>query len=333
MDQPALERDRRAGLLREPQRARVLTVTLNPALDVSTGVDAVRVRAKLRCDAPRLEPGGGGINVSRAIRLLGGESTAFVALGGATGGQLLAGLRAEGIEPHVWACVGDTRMSLHVTDRAADSQYRFVMPGPTQPVEAGEALLDAVHACALRGGYAFVVASGSLLPGLPVDWFARLGARMRAAGIRLVVDTSGEPLAAALAGRPFLLKPDMTEWRSLGRALQPAEKPDDATSPDRLADRLIGQRAADVVILTLGADGALLAHDGVRLRIRPPKVVVSSEVGAGDSFVGALALGLARGWQIEDAARFGVVAAASAVTTPASELCRREQVEEFFLAV
>ncbi|MGE0310966.1 MAG: 1-phosphofructokinase family hexose kinase [Lautropia sp.] len=321
-----------AALLGAVQRERVLTVTLNPALDLSTGVDRVRPRAKLRCDAPRLEPGGGGINVSRAMRILGGESTAFVALGGPTGARLLEGLREEGIEPHVWACEGDTRLSIHVDDRAASEQYRFVLPGPSQSAAAGAALLDEVVACALGGGFSIVVASGSMLPGLPVAWFATLAARMRDAGIRLIVDTSGPALAACFAGRPWLVKPDSAEWRELVGAHGPAALPDGAGMPEAIADWLLGDGLVDVVILTLGADGALLAHDGHRLRIRPPEVVVRSAVGAGDSFIGALVLGLARGWPLDEATRFGVVAAASAVTTEASELCRREQVEAFFAA-
>ena len=313
------------ALLQLPQRERVLTVTLNPALDVSTGADHVRVREKLRCDPPRTEPGGGGINVSRAMKILGGDSTAFVVLGGPTGQALLAGLRVEGIEPHVLACEGDTRMSIHVMDRALGAQYRFVMPGPRQSVHAGARLLDEVMACATEGHYGLVVASGSLLPGLPDDWFAALALRLRPAGIRLIVDTSGPALLAALAGRPFLLKPDTHEWTALASG-RPG-----LNTPDALADALLAQQAAEIVILTLAAEGALLAFGAHRQRIRPPKVAVRSEVGAGDSFIGALALGLARGWPIDEATRFGVVAAASAVTTEASELCRRDQVEAFFV--
>lgn len=319
-------------------------MTLNPALDVSTAVDAVRVRAKLRCDAPRFEPGGGGVNVSRAIRILGGESTAFVALGGVTGERLRAGLEQEGIVPHVWVCEGDTRMSIHVDDRAAREQYRFVMPGPVQSTGSDAALLEAVVDCATRGGYSIVVASGSLLPGLPIDWFARLATRMRTAGIRLIVDTSGPALAGCFAGRPWLVKPDSAEWAELvgehghrglpaaGEASAPDARAVRELVPEAVADWLLGDALVDVVILTLGAEGALLAHGSERLRIRPPKVVARSEVGAGDSFIGALVLGLARGWPLREATRFGVAAAASAVTTEASELCRREQVESFFVA-
>lgn len=350
-----------ATLLVAPQRERVLTVTLNPALDVSTAVDGVRVRAKLRCDAPRYEPGGGGINVSRAMKILGGESTAFVVLGGATGDKLLTGLEHEGIVPHVWPCEGDTRMSIHVDDRAANEQYRFVMPGPVQTPAAGAALLEAVVDCATAGGFTIVVASGSLLPGLPVAWFSLLAARMRAAGIRLIVDTSGPALAACFAGRPWLVKPDSAEWAGLvgergpgallaavraranarrstgtepGEALRSPLANDGLGAdgvPEAVAAWLLGDGLVDVVILTLGADGALLAYGDARLRIRPPKVPIRSEVGAGDSFIGALTLGIARGWPLEEATRLGVFAAASAVTTEASELCRREQVEAFFV--
>ena len=113
----------------------VLTITLNPALDLTTSVGRLEPRQKLRCEPPRYDPGGGGINVSRAIRKLGGDSLAFVALGGATGAQLRALLDEEGVAYTIYDSRGETRISFTVVDRSSDRPYRFVLPGPEQSGE------------------------------------------------------------------------------------------------------------------------------------------------------------------------------------------------------
>lgn len=302
----------------------VLTITLNPALDVSTATDEVSPQRKLRCDPPRFDPGGGGINVSRAIRELGGESRALAVLGGATGDKLLALLRDEGIETERRELDGDTRISLKVRERSSGEQYRFVLPGPEQPADRADALIADITDCVGSAGYRLVVASGSLPPGFPEDTYARLAARLREMDARLLLDTSGPALKAALSGRPWLIKPNRDEAAEL---LGSERGPPDSMAG--LAEKLWREGAADVVVLTLGAEGAIIMSENAKLRIRPPEVEVRSAVGAGDSFIGALVLGLARGWPLERACRFGVAAGASAVATEATALCERAATEEF----
>jgi 6-phosphofructokinase 2 len=303
----------------------VLTVTLNPAVDISTSVGALEPLRKLRCAAPRLDPGGGGINVSRAIKELGGESHAFVAVGGHTGAQLCELLDRTGLMIEYWPLIEETRISLTVIEERTALPYRLVLPGPTiSPLEAS-AILERLET--LIGRYpGYVVGSGSLPPGVPDDFYARLARRTRELGGKFIVDTHGAPLRAAVTEHPFLVRLNHLEAQELlgGEAESAAHA---------LALQLVDRKLAEVAIVTLGERGALVATSQGQIEIRPPKVEVRSGVGAGDSFVAALVFGLASGWPIEDAARYGVAAAAAAVTTEATELCKRETVDAFYTQI
>lgn len=301
----------------------ILTVTLNPALDVTTSVDRLQPQHKLRCSTPRYDAGGGGANVSRAIKRLGGTSCAFVALAGAMGHQYRDILMATGIDSEIWETDGETRFSLTVMEDASGEHFRFVLPGPK--LETGQAgKLLAKLAATIASGYRFVVASGSLPPGLPQDYYGKVARLTREAGAAFVIDAAGPALAATFTERPYLVRLNHREAQEL------IGGDNSEAAAHKLTEDLIGRRVADVVVVTVGEKGALVAADSKRLRIYPPRVQVLSSVGAGDSFVGALVLGLARGWPLEDACRYGVAAATSAVTTPATELCERAATERYF---
>lgn len=302
----------------------ILTVTLNPSLDVTTSVEQLMAQQKLRCDPPRYDPGGGGINVSRAINELGGHSCAYVAIAGGTGRHLHGLLKDAGISVEMRELQGETRSTFQVMEKSTGEQYRFILPGPEQTAELGESLLADLIKCIRTAKFRFVVASGSLPPGFAEDFYAKLAERMREMDVKLIVDTSGAALKSVLTARPFLIKPDRYEAQSLLGLTR-----DGSTSAEDLAEHLINQQAAEVAIVTLGSEGAVIATADMKLHIRPPKVEVRSAVGAGDSFIGALTLGLASGWSLENAGRYAVAAAASAVTTEASALCRRSQTDNF----
>ena len=303
----------------------ILTVTLNPALDLTTSVTSIRPLRKLRCSAPRLDPGGGGINISRAIKELGGESQAFVAIGGHTGDQLRKLLRRTGLSVEYWPTLGETRTSFTVMSDENGLPYRFVLPGPTlSPFEAAAILEKLTGLVRRRGGY--VVASGSLPPGVPDDFYGRLCRRTRELGGRFVIDSHGAALRAATEERPYLVRLNHLEAQELVGG-------DPSVAAHSLAKQLIEQQRAEVAIVTLGERGAIVASGDGQLQIEPPRVRVRSGVGAGDSFVAALVFGLANDWSLEDAARYGVAAAAAAMTTEATELCKRETVDAFFAQI
>ena len=299
----------------------ILTITLNPALDITTTTERLEPQRKLRCEAPRYDAGGGGVNVSRAIQELGGASRPFVVLGGATGDQYLDVLRPMGLDGCIHRSAGDTRFSLTVMERSTSLHYRFVLPGPSVAID-GAQLLDDIDAQIGRGG-GFVVASGSLPPGLPVDFYGQIATRTRMHGASLILDTSEPYLSAAFSARPFCIRINHHEAQEIvgGDAIEAAEA---------LARQLVAAGVSEVAIITAGDQGAFVSSKDHFLKIAPPRVEVRSAVGAGDSFVAALTLGLARGWALEDAARYGVAAAAAAVTTEATELCKREDAERFY---
>jgi len=301
----------------------ILTITLNPALDVSTTVDRVRPEDKLRCEAPVLDPGGGGVNVARAVGELGGRALALVALAGFHGQQYLDQLHDEPIVPIAFSIPGETRQSLAVIDRSTGEQYRFVMPGPVWSAELAHQALVAIDRAMSDGAY--VVLSGSQPPGVPRHFPTDMAALVEGRRGKLILDTSGKALAALLgvgSARQHVLRLDGAESEELaGRRL---------TSIDEVADfaeELVSRNVAEVVVLALGAEGSLLVENGNRWHAVTEPVKVRSKVGAGDSFVGAFTLALSRGAAWEEALVQGVAAASGAVMSDATRLCSRADVE------
>lgn len=308
--------------------APIVTLTVNPALDLSTSTDRLEPEHKLRCGPSRTDAGGGGINVSRVIQRLGGQSIAIYAVGGATGQAYRQLVEAEGVIGRAIPLAGATRENVTVAERSTGRQFRFVLPGPRVSPDEWAAIVDATVALMTPGGY--VVASGSLAPGVPEDAYARLAEAARERGARLVVDASGAALAAALDRGVHLVKPSGRELGELvGRELTDLAERVDA------AHELVARGSADVVALTLGADGAVLVTADGATRIEVPHVVVRSTVGAGDSFLAAMVLRLAEGRSLADAFRAGVAAGTATAMTEGTELCHRADVErlEAMLAV
>lgn len=274
-----------------------------------------------RCRDPRRDPGGGGINVARAIRRLGGQARAVFAAGGSTGALLERLLEEEDVPAAAVRIEGFTRENLTLDEAGSDRQYRFILPGPELGRDEQEALVDA----ALEGDPAYLVASGSLPPGVSADLYAELARRARDRGVRVVLDTSGDALREGAGAGVFLLKPNLRELGQLvGRDVSEDPEQEDA------ARRLIAEQRAEAVVVSLGAGGALLVtREGVQ-RISAPTVPIRSKVGAGDSTVAGITLSLARGDDLGTAARFRVAAGAAAVMTPGTELCRRDDTERLF---
>lgn len=300
----------------------ILTITLNPALDISTSVHEVIPGPKLRCAAPQVDPGGGGINVSRAIAALGGSSHALVALGGTTGQRLASRVASEGILLDAFPGPGETRQSLAVTDTHTGQQYRFVLPGSEWAAAQVEAVQERISEATMGGG--FVVLSGSQPPGIPDDFARTLAMRLNGRA-EFVVDTSGvalRRLVEAPVPGIMVLRMDGEEAEEL--AGHPLESRKDTAD---FAAGLVARGVAHCVIVARGADGSVLVDRAKRLFSKAAKVPVKSKVGAGDSFVGAFVLALAQGDTTEHALARGVAAASAAVMTEATELCHRSDAE------
>jgi 6-phosphofructokinase 2 len=298
----------------------IVTLTLNPAVDVCTSVPWIEPERKLHCTDAETSPGGGGINVARAVHRLGGVATAIFPRGGTTGALLCELLRAEGVPIRPVAATGITREDFAVTELMTGRQYRFVLPGPVLSAAELERCVDALHG--LTAG-SIVVLSGSLPGGVEPPQLADIAAVVRARGNRVVVDTSGPALAAAARTGVYLLKPSVNELRAYagGELATDAE----IAAAARL---LLDAGPNHAVLVSLAAEGALLVRaEEPAVRICPPAVRAVSAIGAGDSLVGALVLALEHGHDLVEAARRGVAAGTAAAISVGHGLCRREDVD------
>jgi 6-phosphofructokinase 2 len=295
--------------------AKIVTVTLNPAVDKNTAVRQVVAERKLRCTKPQYDPGGGGLNVARAIKTLGGEAIALWTCGGPLGELLQERLDHEGL-PHVAIPIEHmTRENLIVYEEASGEQFRFGMPGAELSQEEADRCLRRLHE--LDPEPAYLVLSGSLPPGLADDFYAEI-ARQSSARTRIVLDTSGPPLGAGIEGRVYLIKPNIAE---LGH-LAGSDIDDDAIV--EVSRMLISAGKVEVVVTSLGSAGVMLVTAEQQQRIAAPTVKIRSKVGAGDSTVAGIVLGLAQGRSVPDAVKLGVAAGSAAVMTEGTQLCRYE---------
>jgi 6-phosphofructokinase 2 len=301
----------------------IMTITMNPCIDKSTSVDNVVAERKLRCSRPRYEPGGGGINVSRAMHRLGEDSKALYLAGGSVGDMLKQLLDKEHIRHEPFEIGAMVRESLVVYEESSEQQYRFGMPGPEIQEREWQKFMERLDEIAPKPD--FIIGSGSLPPGVPEDFYARVSKWGKHHGTKTIVDTPGGPLSLACKEGVFLVKPNLRELEILaGKRIENEEE------QENHARRLVDECGTEVVVVSLGAAGALFAwKEGVD-RVRAPTVPIKSKVGAGDSMVAGIMTALKRGWEIPDAVRFGVAAGAAAVMTEGTELCRREDTERLY---
>ncbi|MGU9868118.1 MULTISPECIES: 6-phosphofructokinase II [Kluyvera] len=301
----------------------IYTLTLAPSLDSATQTPQIYPEGKLRCSSPVFEPGGGGINVARAITFLGGRATAIFPAGGATGEHLVALLQqenvpVESIRAHEW-----TRQNLHVHVNASGEQYRFVMPGATLHEDELQQIQQKVLQIAPGS---LLVISGSLPPGISLEQFTTLIKAAQHHGLRCVIDSSGDALTAALAiGQIELVKPNQKELSALVQ--RELVQPDDVRNA---AQEIVRSGKARRVVVSLGAQGALAVDEQNCVQVVPPPIKSQSTVGAGDSMVGAMTLKLAEHASLEEMVRFGVAAGSAATINQGTRLCSRENTQKIY---
>jgi 6-phosphofructokinase 2 len=297
---------------------RIVTLTVNPALDVAMEAGEVRPGHKIRTRGATYDPGGGGINVSRVIHALGGETLAVVAIGGPTGRFIEQLLADAGVPSRAVTVAATTRISLNVRETLSGAEYRFVPEGALLKPSDAEGILSVLGD--LRADW--LVASGSLPLGFPADFYARVAGLARRRGLRFALDTSGVALEAALHQGVDLLKTSLSEFQSITGST--------TSGCDMLAEhasRLAATGAASMIALTLGDRGAVFATPERRIVQPAPPVRVCSSVGAGDSFLAGLVLGLARRQTPEEALRLAIAAGAAAVMGRGTARVTLQQVE------
>lgn len=298
----------------------IVTLTINPAIDIFVNVDHVEPTRKMRCSAPKRDPGGGGINVARVAHRLGSDVAAIYPIGGALGKLLQRLLEREGIASLVTPAHVETRENFTAYEKDSGVQYSFVLPGSRLHDTEWRACLDKL--ASLPSSPKFVVASGSVPPGVPDDFFAQAVRHAKAMGAKTVIDTSRGALAAVLAEGVTLIKPNLVELSEYVRAPLDSDR-------DRIAAcrKLTAGGQAEAVALTLGDQGALLVTATKAWRAQPLAVEVVSTVGAGDSFLGGMVATLAAGQSMEQAFRVAVAAGGAAVMSAGTELSREADIK------
>jgi 6-phosphofructokinase 2 len=298
----------------------IITVTPNPAIDVSTSVGKLAPFTKLRCAAPRHDPGGGGINVARVITRLGGAVAAVYPAGGVAGQRLRHLMDQEGVKSLAIPTAEEIREDFTVFEEATKQQYRFVLPGARLAETEWRECLNVLATTTPRP--TFIVASGSLPPGVPEDFFARVARAAKQIGAKVILDTSGPALTAALEEGVYLIKPNLREFRELTGVAAA----DDAALIEA-ARSLIARKFAVLVALTMGPQGALLISADEAWRADGLAIEPASVVGAGDSFLGAMVWSLANNGDLGRALRCGVAGGSAALLRPGTDLCWPEDVE------
>lgn len=303
----------------------IITITLNPAIDKSTSIAELAPDKKMRCSPPVFEPGGGGVNVARAIKKLGGDANAVYFAGGYTGKFFKQLLDKEEVNSSVIEIAGHTRENLVVLDKKNNRQYRFGMPGPEIAEQEWKQLLKVLDEFS---GVSFIVASGSIPTGIPDDIFARISTIAKKKNAKFIADTSGPALKHTLQEGVFLLKPNLGELSSLA-----GKEWIDINEVEATARQIINENKCEVIVVSMGEAGAVLVTANETARVTPPAVERKSTVGAGDSMVGGIVLSLSKGWPLVQAVQFGVACGTAATMNPGTELCRKEEAEKLYYMI
>jgi 6-phosphofructokinase 2 len=301
---------------------KILTITINPALDKSANVQQVVPERKLRCTNPIYEPGGGGINVSRAIKRLGGDSCAWFTSGGTAGARVEELLVEEGISFKTIPISKGLRVNLTILETSTNLQYRFGMPGAMLEEHEWKKFLDHLEK---EKCPEYIVMSGSTSPGVPDDFYAQAISICKAKNCKIIVDTSGEPLKLAVNEGVFMLKPNLKELAQLVNKEYVS-----AHDQERFARELVDSGKCQVLIVSLGARGLMYTTENEQKYLIPPTVEKQSVVGAGDSLVAGFVYSLSSGRSIQESIMYGLAAGAATTMTPGTELCKKEDADMIF---
>lgn len=300
----------------------IVTLTLNPAVDKSTEIERLVPEKKMRCGEMLVHAGGGGINVSKAIQELGGRSIAVFPYGGLNGQVLLQLVKEEQVDAHAIEVAANTRENFVATETSTNKQFRFVMPGQALSADEVNQLKKTIEQLP---HVSYLVCSGSLPPGVPDDFLAQLADLAHAKNIRLILDTSGAPLQAALQKGVYLAKPNLSELCSLvGKEYL------DVSEIEGAARDVIDRGGCEVLVVSMGPTGAMLVTKNEIKEFRAPTVKKQTTVGAGDSMVAGIVWMLEGGKEIADAVQFGIACGTAATINKGTQLFLKEDAFRFY---
>ncbi len=300
----------------------IYTITMNPALDRTIEVDGLVLDDANRILSDVRYAGGKGIDVSRVVNELGGETIALGLVGGYTGLELEGRLVNEGVLCDFTRIAGENRTNIILVDKKEGRQYLLNAPGPrVTPAEIG-LFFEKVRS--IPSDASFVVISGSVPQGVSSKIYAQIITTLKARGIRrIALDADGELLREGCKAGPYLIKPNLYEFRRLtGTEVK------DMEGAMEEARKVMAEWGIEVVLVSMGPKGLLGVKGEEAYHARPPALEVVSAVGAGDATVAGFVHGLTQGLSFPEALRLATAAGAAVVLTPGTELCHLEDVEE-----
>ena len=296
---------------------------MNPLVEKNTSVAGIRPSTKLRCASPTYNAGGGGINVSRALKKLGGKSLCIYLAGGSTGDHLRQLVTNAGIVQKVISVKGRTRDYLSVTDTATNLQYRFGVPGPHLKEKEWKHILKLLEEHLQKGDY--LIVSGKLPSGVPPNFYVMVSKITDKIEAKLVLDTSGKALLPSMEANIFMMKPNLAELGILSGLEHISSK-----ELESFAKKFLKDYSCEVLVVSLGAKGALLATKNKMEHISAPTVHQKSTLGAGDSMVAGMVLCLLQGKSLGEMVKYGVACGTSATLRPGTQLCNKEDVDNLY---
>ena len=301
---------------------KTITITLNPSLDKSVLVPSLIENQKLRCKEVKSEPGGGGINISRAIKKLGGSSKSIFLAGGYFGAYFSHLFKKKKIDFEAFKIKNETRESLIVFDELSCKQYLLGIEGPVVSKLEWQRILKVVSKLKK---VEFIVASGSLPKGIPSDFYAKLAKISKKIGAKFILDTNGIPLQYAIEEGVYLIKPNLKEMGVLAGI----DGIDIKTATEN-AIEIVKSKKCEAIVISLGANGAVLVSENYSEHFLAPKVEVKSTVGAGDSMLAGIVLKLSENESLQDAVRYGVASGAAATLHAGTKLCNKKDADALF---
>jgi len=303
----------------------IVTITFNPCVDISSTIDGLVPEKKMRCGTLVYEAGGGGINVARAIKKLGGTPLAIYLAGGTSGSNLKSLLAAESLDGMCIDTGVNTRVNVMMVDKATTLQYRFITTGNPIEEKYYEQCLQSLEAL---NDVKYIVVSGSLQPGLPQDIFSRLAVIAEQKKAKLVIDVPTEAMKAYPIKGAYLLKPNLNELSMLS-----GKEELEGDDISKAAKIIIEKDICEVVVVSMGPAGALLVTKDLSERFITPAVKIKTTVGAGDSMVAGIVMSLAQNKSLTESVRFGVACGTAATLIGGTQLFKIEDVERLYTAI
>ena len=286
--------------------SQIFTITLNPAVDRELTVPVINYDQVLRSKTQNVDFGGKGFNVSRMLKSLRAESTAMGFVGGKSGELLNEGLQSLGIQTDFVWISGETRTNVSIKSHDNDHYIKVNEPGPTITKEEQEALVEKISQLCQPGDWWII--AGSLPPGLPKDYYARLIEILQRHQAKVIFDASGQAFAQGCLSRPYLVKPNDVELQEM------TGLPVESTEQIIKAANKLQEMGIEIIVVSLGEKGALLLSQDENWWAKSPPIQEKNPIGAGDSLVGGMVYGLSKGYSLSESLRWGVASGAAAAS-------------------